>query len=124
MTKHKSPIDQTQINELYEWIKKIINSCEKLIHIQPCYELIDIFERRSPPEYLVKALKELVKIHEASLMKSKKKADKIPVEDRIYELFNSGHSPIEITQILNQKYHVVLDVIDKKRKTSKKKSGH
>lgn len=117
----KNKISQAQIDELYGWIKKVISSCEAPCHIEPCSELIDIFERRNPPEYLVKSLRELLKIHEQSVNASKNKLDKSHLEERINELFNTGNSPKEIADILDQKYHVVLDVINRKRKSSKKK---
>lgn len=123
MTKNKTPITQAQIDTLYEWIKKVINSCDDLIYVGPCSELIDIFERRNPPAYLVNALRKLLEIHEASIIASNKKTDKAPIEDRIYELFNSGHSPNEISDMLSQKYHVVLGVINRKMKSAIKKSG-
>lgn len=115
------PQDQTQIDKLYEWLKKVISSCNDYVHIEPCSELIDIFARRNPPEYLVKSLRELLKIHEQSVLSSKKKVDKSNMDDKIYDLFKAGHSPKEITGMLGQKYHIVLDVINRKTKPSKKK---
>ena len=112
---------QAQTDELYDWIKKVICSCDDFFHIEPCSGLIDIFERKNPPEYLVKSLRELLKIHEKSISKSEKKSEKLKIDDRIFELFNSGHSVKDISAMLDMKNHQVLAVVNNKLGSLKKK---
>lgn len=123
MIEDKSSINQAQIDKLYEWIKKVICSCDDIVHIHPCGELIDIFEKRNPPKYLVNGLRELLKVYESSVISSKKKSDVISDEDKIYEMFNSGHSPREISNMTSKKYHAILHIINKKQKYIDKKSS-
>lgn len=110
-----------QIDDLYNWIKKVIQSCEEPCQIEPCGELIDIFEKRKPPEYLVKSLRELLKIIEKSVVSTKKITDNIQTKEKIYQMHNSGHSPKEISELLNVNYQQCIDILNKKRKDSAKK---
>lgn len=114
-------MDQNQTDKLYEWIKKIICSCSDFAHVDPCKELIDIFEMKNPPDYLIKSLRELIKIHEQSILSSEKKSDKNNIVDRVYGLFLKGNSIKEIANMLNMKIHVVNNIIDNKMKNVKKK---
>lgn len=110
----------SKIDDLYDWIKKVINSCDDISQIEPCGELIDIFERRKPPEYLVKSLRELLKIIEQSVISKKKITDNIKIKEKIYDMHIAGHSPVEISEMLGVNYQFCIDTLNKKRKSGKK----
>lgn len=110
----------SHIDDLYEWTKRAINDCKKQSQAEMCGELIDIFEKRNPPEYLIKSLRELLKIVELSVISQTKIDDTIQIKEKVWEMYNAGHSPKEISELLDINYQYCIDIMNRKRKAASK----
>lgn len=104
-------------DRIHSWIGNIINSCEHPSHIEPCEVLITFYEKKGAEAYLIKSLKESLKL-KVLIIQEKAKNEKIATtEEEVWNMFQSGNYTMkQISEKLNIKLLKCQEIINRKIK--------
>lgn len=107
----------SEINTIYTFISGIINTCKCMSHIEPCEVLIDFYEKKGAEKYIIKSLRESLKIRVKIVKENNKVEEKESIEEKAWNMFKSGsHTIGEIEKELKIKYSKIQEIIKERMK--------
>lgn len=104
-----------ETDRIYGWISNVINSCEHPSHIEPCGVLITFYEKKGADPYLIKALRESLKIQVLIIQDKHKNKEQASKEDEVWIMFSSGKYNVkQISDALSIKLLKCHEIINNK----------